>query len=54
MGPGPRFSIQLFCGIEFGFRYSKWPHDHSIYIFILCFQMYIGLGDDYVTSELKK
>lgn len=47
MGPCSRFGIHIIKGLGFSFHYDTFPYDHTFYITIGCFCVFIGLGDDY-------
>lgn len=47
MGAGPRFQWGVFFGLGFGVRFDSFPYDYTIYIQVLCFSFFIGLGQPY-------
>lgn len=47
MGSGPKFSIDWCNGVGLGFYIDRWPHQLSINITLIKFNIYIGFGKGY-------
>lgn len=47
MGAGSKFSIDTTDGIGLGFHISRFPHQLSININLICINIYFGFGKGY-------
>jgi len=47
MGSGSRLQFHFLPGICFGVTVSRFPHNVSINLMILCVGVYIGIGKGY-------